>query len=233
MTPNGDANDGEREDATQEVYNRVADDYAVKFFAELDGKPLDRALLRLLAEEAPDQLPVADVGCGPGHVARYLHGLGRRVIGIDLSPRMIAVARERTPAVPFQVGSMLALNAADGAWGGIVAFYSIIHLSADELPRAFSELHRALAPAACSSSPSTSARRPAWNWTGTRSTPRNSWVTRSPSTPASSTRPRSPTSSSAPDWWSRRASGGALPPDRGRDAAHLSARPKAGPRPTG
>jgi SAM-dependent methyltransferase len=135
-----------REDAVREGYDRVADDYAAMFFAELEGKPLDCALLRLIAAEAPDQLPVADVGCGPGHVARYLHGLGRRALGIDLSPRMIAVARQRTPDVPFQVGSMLALDAADGAWGGIVAFYSIIHLSADELPRAFSEMHRVLAP---------------------------------------------------------------------------------------
>jgi SAM-dependent methyltransferase len=137
---------GTREDATREGYDQVADDYADMFFAELDGKPLDRALLRLIAEEAPGPVPVADVGCGPGHVARYLHGLGRRAVGIDLSPRMIAVARERAPDVPFQVGSMLALDAADGAWGGIVAFYSIVHLSADELPRAFSEMHRVLAP---------------------------------------------------------------------------------------
>jgi SAM-dependent methyltransferase len=137
---------GTREDATRVGYDQVADDYAGVFFAELDGKPLDCALLRLIAEVAPGRLPVADVGCGPGHVARYLHGLGRCAVGIDLSPRMIAVARQRTPDVPFQVGSMLALDAADGAWGGIVAFYSIIHLSADELPRAFSEMHRVLAP---------------------------------------------------------------------------------------
>jgi len=137
---------GTREDTTREGYDRVADDYAATFFTELDGKPLDRALLRLLVEEAPAQLPIADVGCGPGHVARHLHGLGRRVLGIDLSARMIAVARKRTPEVHFQVGNMLALEAADGAWGGIVAFYSIIHLDADELPGAFAELQRVLAP---------------------------------------------------------------------------------------
>jgi SAM-dependent methyltransferase len=137
---------GTREDVTRESYDRIADDYAATFFAELDGKPLDRALLRLLAEEAPRQLPVADVGCGPGHVARYLHRLGRRALGIDLSPRMIAVARQRTPEVPFQVGTMLALDVADGAWGGIAAFHSILHLCGDELPRAFSELRRVLAP---------------------------------------------------------------------------------------
>jgi SAM-dependent methyltransferase len=137
---------GAREDATRESYDRIAEDYAATFFTQLNSKPLDRALLRLLAEEAPGQLPVADVGCGPGHVARHLHSLGRRTLGIDLSARMIAVARQRTPEVCFQVGNMLALDAPDGAWGGIVAFYSIIHLGADELPGAFSELYRVLVP---------------------------------------------------------------------------------------
>ena len=92
------------------------------FSEELRGKPLDRALLGCLAEQVPNKLPVADVGCGPGHVARHLHELGLRTLGIDLSPRMIELARERTPQVPFQVGSMLALDADDGAWGGIAAF---------------------------------------------------------------------------------------------------------------
>jgi SAM-dependent methyltransferase len=133
-----------RLDATREDYDRVADDYADMFFDDLDGKPLDRALLRLLAEQAPDQLPVPDVGCGPGQVARYLHSLGRHALGIDLSPRVIEIARRHTPEVPFHLGNLLALDAPDGAWGGIAAFYSIIHLSADELPAAFSELHRVL-----------------------------------------------------------------------------------------
>ena len=133
-------------EATRASYDRVAEAYATRFFEELRGKPLDRALLGCLAEQVPDKLPVADVGCGPGHIARHLHELGVRTLGVDLSPRMIELARERTPEVPFQVGSMLALDADDGAWGGIAAFYSIIHLTPGELPRAFAEFHRVLAP---------------------------------------------------------------------------------------
>jgi 2-polyprenyl-3-methyl-5-hydroxy-6-metoxy-1,4-benzoquinol methylase len=109
-------------------YDRVASVYAERIGDELAGKPLDRALLTSLAEEVGTSGPIADVGCGPGHVARYLHERGASVIGIDLSPEMIAVAQRLHPGLLFQQGSMLSLATSDETWGGIVALYSIIHL---------------------------------------------------------------------------------------------------------
>ncbi|HEY8599540.1 MAG TPA: class I SAM-dependent methyltransferase [Thermomicrobiales bacterium] len=89
---------------------------------------------------------IADIGCGPGHVANYLHGFGVPVVGIDLSPAMVSAARRLHPALTFQAGSMLALDVEGGAWAGIVAFYSIIHLPSEAVPRALAEFYRALRP---------------------------------------------------------------------------------------
>lgn len=130
---------------TRESYDRVAGEYARRIVGELDHKPLDRALLATLAEIAPPG-PIADLGCGPGHVARHLHGLGRHVIGVDLSPAMIEAARRLCPGPEYRVGNMLALNFADASLAGAVAYYSIIHLSANELAAAFAELRRVLHP---------------------------------------------------------------------------------------
>jgi SAM-dependent methyltransferase len=66
--------------------------------------------------------------------------------GIDLSPSMVEVARRAYPGVPFDEGSMSDLDWADGALGGIVAWYSIIHIPPDELPPLFAEFRRVLAP---------------------------------------------------------------------------------------
>ncbi|WP_169972784.1 class I SAM-dependent methyltransferase [Tautonia rosea] len=69
------------------------------------------ALARLLevAELKPESL-VLDVGCGPGLVAEALLEAGHRVVGIDLSPEMIARARTRCERfgdrVEFLVGSL-------------------------------------------------------------------------------------------------------------------------------
>jgi SAM-dependent methyltransferase len=131
---------------TRDSYDRVAEDYTAHVADELAAKPLDRALLGAFAELVRGAGPVADVGCGPGHVAAYLAGLGVPVVGIDLAPAMVAAARRRHPGLAFRVGSMLALDAADGAWGGIVAFYSLIHLPAGAVPRALSEFRRTLRP---------------------------------------------------------------------------------------
>jgi ribosomal protein S18 acetylase RimI-like enzyme/ubiquinone/menaquinone biosynthesis C-methylase UbiE len=130
---------------TQTSYDRVAGEYARRVVGELEHKPLDRALLAVLAEIAPPG-PIADLGCGPGHVARHLHDLGREVIAIDLSPAMVETARRLCPGPEYRVGNMLALDLADGSLGGAVASYSIIHLGVGELAIAFSELHRVLGP---------------------------------------------------------------------------------------
>ncbi|MCW2885066.1 MAG: SAM-dependent methyltransferase [Streptosporangiaceae bacterium] len=131
---------------TAESYDRVALDYAARFLGELADKPLDRLLLNLLAERVDGMGAIADLGCGPGHVARYLHDHGAPSLGMDLSARMVEIAAERHPGIGFHVGDMRALRVPDQAWGGIVAFYSIIHLPPTQLGEAFSEFFRVLRP---------------------------------------------------------------------------------------
>lgn len=130
-------------------YDAVAERYAEEIGEELIGKPVDRALYGCFAElvrpmSGAGRL-VGDVGCGPGHVCRYLAGLGLNVIGVDASPGMVRVARLRHPQLRFEVGTFDRLPAGDGQWAGAVAPYSIIHLDRAGRQRAFTELARVLA----------------------------------------------------------------------------------------
>jgi SAM-dependent methyltransferase len=133
-------------DPTRDSYDRVAADYADRFLGELTYKPLDRSLLDLFAAEAAPLGPIADIGCGPGHVTRYLCESGIATLGLDLSPRMIEIATRTHPGIIFQIADMRALPVPDQSWGGIVACYSIIHVSPAELPAVCREFHRALRP---------------------------------------------------------------------------------------
>jgi ubiquinone/menaquinone biosynthesis C-methylase UbiE len=126
-------------------YDAVARRYAHEIAGELAAKPVDRALYALFAELVGTGL-VGDVGCGPGHVAAYLAGLGLRPVGVDLSPRMIEVARERYPELDFTVGTFTNLPVPDEGWAGAVAAYSIIHLTPEQRSAAWAELARALQP---------------------------------------------------------------------------------------
>jgi SAM-dependent methyltransferase len=133
---------------TRASYDAVAVRYAEWLRDELAAKPLDRAILAAFAElvRAAGEGPVADIGCGTGRVTAHLAGLGLPAFGIDLSPQMVAVARQTYPGLRFSVGSMLALDLPDGTLGGLLAWYSTIHVPDDRLPEAFAEFHRVLVP---------------------------------------------------------------------------------------
>lgn len=138
------ADDPQAPSTVQTSYDRVAETYAERIFGELAYKPMDRALLDCFVEDVDGRGVVADLGCGPGHVGRYLARQGIPMLGVDLAPEMIAIARRLTPAMTFLQGDMRALTVPDKAWCGITAFYSLIHFSPHELPQVLAECYRVL-----------------------------------------------------------------------------------------
>jgi SAM-dependent methyltransferase len=138
--------DANKHQAYQTSYDLVADEYVRQIFDELQHKPLDRQLLDRFAASVRDVGPACDMGCGPGHVARYLFERGVPISGIDLSAAMVERARQLTPTVEFRQGDMSALDLADQSYAGIAAFYSIIHIPRPELPGTLAELRRVLRP---------------------------------------------------------------------------------------
>lgn len=133
-------------DDIRRSYDTLAERYSAQLGDELAYKPLDRALLRALIEQQPPGATVADLGCGPGHVAAWLASNGVRSVGIDMSPGMVAVGQREHPEVEFRQGDLLTLPADDGEFGSAVAFYSIIHLGTDEIAPACAEFRRVLLP---------------------------------------------------------------------------------------
>jgi SAM-dependent methyltransferase len=149
-----DARRGDRppqdQDRVRTSYDAVAGAYTERVHDELRGKPLDRALLSAFADQLQDEsgpgARVCDIGCGPGHVGAFLAERGLEVTGIDISPAMVERARRSHNDMTFEVGTMTALDIPDARFQGIVAFYSVIHLSSDDqLRTALAEFHRVLA----------------------------------------------------------------------------------------
>ena len=127
---------------TRRSYDAVAEDYADRISDELDGKPLDRALLEAITELA-DGGVIADIGCGPGHVARHLRRRNTRTIALDLSPAMATIANRNTPAA---AADMTALPIKDNHLAVIVALYAVIHLDERQRAAAYREFARTLQP---------------------------------------------------------------------------------------
>jgi ubiquinone/menaquinone biosynthesis C-methylase UbiE len=128
-------------------YDRVAEDYANEFRNELNHKPFDRKMLQWLIEKVGNLGTICDMGCGPGQIAAFLHRAEATTCGIDLSAEMVKQAQSLFPEIPFQQGNMLFLtHVPDHSFGGISAFYSIIHIPKSNVQQALRELKRVLRP---------------------------------------------------------------------------------------
>ena len=134
--------------ATRDSYDEVAGQYTDYVLEVFPTDSVDRAMIGLFADlvSRQDNAQVADVGCGPGHITDFLARRGLSVRGIDLSPAMIDLARRARPDLRFDLGSLLELDIPDGTLGGVLVHYSIIHTPPDQLPLAFAEFSRVLAP---------------------------------------------------------------------------------------
>jgi SAM-dependent methyltransferase len=130
----------------RDSYDRLAEEYARRIADELQYKPLDRELLDRFAKMTRGRGDVCDMGCGPGHVARYLRDAGASVFGFDLSPGMLEQARKLNSDIPFRQGNMLSLDIADGTLAGIAAFYAVVNIPRQSLPLVFREMRRVLRP---------------------------------------------------------------------------------------
>lgn len=126
-------------------YDKVAEDYATTFFDEFTRKPFDRDLLERFLEEHGKGRTL-DVGCGPGHLARFLADRGAQAQGLDLSAEMVRVAERLNPDLTFTVGDMSALPFEDAYFTGLAAFYSLIHIPRDQVDQVIKEFWRVLMP---------------------------------------------------------------------------------------
>jgi SAM-dependent methyltransferase len=100
-----------------------------------------------------DNVRIVEVGCGSGTLARRLVDAGYEVVGFDVSPAMLQLARRKAPEAKFQVRSLTELRvpacAAVVAIGEVIS-YVPARSSGSELPpalrRFFARVHDALEP---------------------------------------------------------------------------------------
>ncbi|WP_425260221.1 magnesium protoporphyrin IX methyltransferase [Rubrivivax sp. RP6-9] len=87
---------------------------------------------------------ILDAGCGTGALAVEAARRGAEVVAIDLSPTLVALARERLPealgggSIDFRSGDML--DPMLGQFDHVVAMDSLIHYRADDVVAALSKL---------------------------------------------------------------------------------------------
>ena len=86
---------------------------------------------------------VLDAGCGTGYLSRQLAERGARVVGVDLSTKMIEIARARLPDVDLRVDSVTSLDSLDDASFDLVVTNYVL-MDVPDLEAAVASMHRVL-----------------------------------------------------------------------------------------
>ncbi|AIY01448.1 hypothetical protein ART_1849 [Arthrobacter sp. PAMC 25486] len=125
------------------AYAKRAAEYTSLLGSIDDMHELDRRRIECWAGEVDGH--IIDAGCGPGHWTNFLNGRGANISGIDIVPEFVEIAGTRFPDVSFHVSSLRSLEVDDGSLGGVLAWYSLIHVHPAELPVVLAEFRRVLA----------------------------------------------------------------------------------------
>jgi SAM-dependent methyltransferase len=111
-------------------YDRIGEDFSVWNAARpQEGRRwfLDEVLAR-----TPGGSSVLELGCGPGSDSAAL-SVGRRYVGVDLSPVQLSIARQRAPDASYVVGDLASIAFRPASFDAIVAFYLFNHVPSDEV----------------------------------------------------------------------------------------------------
>jgi SAM-dependent methyltransferase len=105
------------------------------------GPDAREGLFAAIAEAEPAR--VLEVGCGPGELAARIQAeLGATVVAIDVSERMVALARDR--GVDARVGDVQRLPFDDASFDCTIAAWMLYHVP--DVRRGLAELSRVLEP---------------------------------------------------------------------------------------
>lgn len=127
---------------TISTYNKIADIYTNKYFADYSDKKYLNKFLKLL----PNNANLLDIGCGPGQFAQYIKSKGYNIEGIDLSDEILRIAKEKIPDLEFKKMDMRKMSYKNNTFDGLLVAYSLIHIQSYELPNTLKEFNRILKP---------------------------------------------------------------------------------------
>jgi ubiquinone/menaquinone biosynthesis C-methylase UbiE len=130
---------------------RVRDAYAsrgaeyVELFGTIEAAAeIDRE--RVLAWAQGVDGPILDVGCGPGQWTSFLHDHDVEIEGVDPVAAFIEEARRRHPGVPYRSGDAHRLDVDETSLGGVLAWFSLIHIEPERIDKPLTEFARCIRP---------------------------------------------------------------------------------------
>jgi SAM-dependent methyltransferase len=125
-------------------YDRLADTY-LEWGRQVTVDPRERMLAAFMSR-LPDGARVLDLGCGAGLPSTRALAKRFQVVGVDISPVQLELARRNVPGAEFIEGDITDVEFADSTFDGVAAFYAISHVPREEHRQLFTDVFRWLVP---------------------------------------------------------------------------------------
>jgi SAM-dependent methyltransferase len=133
---------------TRTLYDQTAGNWSrhqPSSLSDYTARPQVMALCEPLAGKL-----VLDLGCGEGYCSRMLSQRGAHVVGLDLSERMIALAREAESAEPlgirYDVADAVSADLGEASVDLVVAVFLFNYLGVEQMRKTMANVHRMLKP---------------------------------------------------------------------------------------
>ncbi len=124
-----------------ESYNAIAEHWARH---RVTLSPREAEVLPKLVEGLAPHSTLLDLGCGTGQpVATYFADAGFRIIGVDQSSAMLALARQRLPMHQWLLGTLEDFPAISNV-AAVVAWDSLFHIPREQHAHIFRRVRTAL-----------------------------------------------------------------------------------------
>lgn len=111
----------------KKIFNEHGENYAKMKERDINRKYLSKIILSILGEVKNKK--VLDAGCGAGDGCRMLAKKGAKVTGIDISEKMISLAKERCKSlnVKFYIGDMEKTKFKKKDFDIVIAIFSVMY----------------------------------------------------------------------------------------------------------
>lgn len=124
-----------------QTYNKIA-----KKYSEFYSSDLDSEFVSSFINVLPEKAKILDLGCGTGRLLGVFQKKGFSITGLDLSEKMLEIAKKNFPQIKFVKSDMRKTRFKNNSFDALIVAYSVIHIPKKEIPATIKEFARILKP---------------------------------------------------------------------------------------
>ena len=123
-----------------DFYNKTATGWSDEWFREKKQSMILEKFYNCFNNVGTRHPKVLDLGCGAGYDSKILSKMGARVVGVDISEKLINIAKNEVPACKFFVGDISDPLTKLGKFDGVVCLATIMHVDVQNMRKTFDNI---------------------------------------------------------------------------------------------